>query len=88
MIRTADCKYIFHERFRPELFDLNEDPGEINDLGEDPAYQSVIHEMKDMLFESLRKRRTRITRDDNYLRMRAKSALSREKNRPVFIGVW
>ena len=88
MIRTANWKYIFHERFRPELFDLKNDPEELNDLGEDPTLQSVRKEMRDMMFESLRKRRTRTTRDSAFMRKRAENALSRKRKRPVFIGVW
>lgn len=88
MVRTADWKYIFHEKFRAELFDLNHDPNELNDLGEDPAYEDVCREMRDMMFESLRHRKTRTTYTNAQLETRAKRALSRAEKRGVYIGVW
>ena len=39
MLRTVRWKYILHERFRPQLFDLDSDPGEFVDLGDDPGYE-------------------------------------------------
>ena len=88
MIRTADWKYVFFESFRPQLFDLKNDPHELNDLGDDPAHEHVRQEMKDMMFESLRHRRTRITRDEAYMRARSERSLARQAKRPVFLGVW
>jgi len=88
MIRTEDWKYIFHESFRPELFDMKNDPEELCDLGEDQAYNTILQEMRDLMFESLRRRRTRTTRDNDYMKMRAKHALANNSKRPVYIGVW
>ena len=42
MIRHGRWKYIHHVGHRPELFDLEADPGETRDLGADPAMNSVI----------------------------------------------
>ena len=88
MIRTADWKFVFFEAFPPQLFDLKNDPCELNDLGGDPAYGDIRQEMRDMMFESLRRRRTRITRDEAYMRMRSERSLSRKPERAVFLGVW
>jgi arylsulfatase A-like enzyme len=88
MIRTEDWKYIFHESFRPELFDMKNDPEELCDLGEDQAYNTILQEMRDLMFESLRRRRTRTTRDNDYMKIRAKHALANNSKRPVYIGVW
>ncbi|GEM_PF-3149285 len=88
MIRTEDWKYIFHESFRPELFDMKNDPEELCDLGEDQAYNTILQEMRDLMFESLRRRRTRTTRDNDYMKMREKHALENNSKRPVYIGVW
>jgi arylsulfatase A-like enzyme len=88
MVRTHDWKFIFHEKFRPELFDLKNDPKELNDLGEDPAYESLRQEMRDMMFESLRYRRTRTTADDEDLKAMVDRSLGRRDKRAVWIGVW
>ncbi len=88
MIRTADWKYVFFEAFRPQLFDLKNDPYELNDLGDDPEHEHIRSEMREKMFESLRHRRTRTTRDEAFMRMRAERSLARKSERPVFLGVW
>jgi len=88
MIRTADWKYIHHEKFRPELFDLKNDPHEFSDLGDDPDYEDIRAEMRGFMFDSLRQRKTRTTFPDVEIEKRAKMALSEKPKRPVFIGVW
>ena len=50
MIRTAKWKYVLHEHFPPQLFDLVNDPHEFIDLGEDPGYRSTRQENYDRLF--------------------------------------
>ena len=59
MLRTDRWKYVFHERFRPQLFDLDGDPLELVDLGDDPGYESVRREMHERLFTWFRRRRNR-----------------------------
>ncbi len=49
MVRTRRHKYIHHVGMRPQLFDVAADPGEINDLGADPASSSVVKEMEALL---------------------------------------
>ena len=88
MVRTHDWKYIFHDSFRPELFDLRNDPHEFNDLGEHKEYEAIRTEMKDMLFDSMRKRKTRTTKSNDYLKSRAELLLARNEKRHVYIGVW
>jgi len=88
MVRTHDWKYIFHDSFRPELFDLRNDPHEFNDLGEHKEYETIRIEMKDMLFDSMRKRKTRTTKSNDYLKSRAELLLARNEKRHVYIGVW
>lgn len=44
MIRFGHYKYIHHEGYEPELFDLAADPMEAKDLGTDPAYREVLKE--------------------------------------------
>jgi arylsulfatase A-like enzyme len=50
MIRTAKWKYVLHEHFPPQLFDLVNDPHEFIDLGEDLGYRSARQENYDRLF--------------------------------------
>ena len=50
MIRTAKWKYVLHEHFPPQLFDLVNDPHEFIDLGEDHGYRSARQENYDRLF--------------------------------------
>ena len=88
MIRTKDWKYIFHECFRPELFDMKNDPEEFEALGANPAYEDIREKMKELMFTSLRNRRTRVTRDNAHMKMRAQRALSNDGKKAVYIGVW
>jgi arylsulfatase A-like enzyme len=50
MIRTNRWKYIFHEHFPPQLFNLENDPDELEDLGLNSAYQAVRDEFHERLF--------------------------------------
>lgn len=61
MLRTKRWKYILHEQFRPQLFDLDTDPQEFVDLGDDPGYAGVRHDLHEQLFTWLRRRKLRAT---------------------------
>ena len=50
MLRTDRWKFILHERFRPQLFDMENDPDELVDLGADPGYESVRRNLHERLF--------------------------------------
>ena len=84
MVRTADWKYIHSENFRPQLFDLNEDPDELVDLGESAAHDAIRDEMHERLFAWMRKRRLRTTMSDEQVA----SITGTGKQRGYFIGVW
>jgi arylsulfatase A-like enzyme len=45
IIRGERWKYVFFAALPPLLFDLANDPWEMNDLSRDPAHQSVLLEM-------------------------------------------
>ncbi len=68
MVRTERWKYVYFERFRPQLFDLASDPGELSDLGGSAAHAAVMAEMKDRLFQWLLHRKTRVTVTHDYIR--------------------
>lgn len=41
MLRQGRWKYVHYAGYRPQLFDLRDDPDERHDLGEDPAYAAT-----------------------------------------------
>ena len=50
-------KYIFHARDGEEqLFDLDNDPGELNDLASDPSHQDRLHEWRERMVAHLAER--------------------------------
>ena len=51
MIRKNNWKYIYYQGFNPELFDLDEDPEEINDLSEISNYKDVLKDLNSELFK-------------------------------------
>jgi len=70
MVRSERWKYLAYDGFRPQLFDLLNDPQELQDLGADPAYAAVREEHAGYLFEWVRglKRRTTISHQEIDLR--------------------
>jgi arylsulfatase A-like enzyme len=85
MIRTEDWKYILHEKFRPQLYNLIEDPHEFHDLGDDPATQKIRGELHEALFNWLRKRKLRTTAQKQDAQ---KLASEIEAEEGIFIGYW
>jgi arylsulfatase A-like enzyme len=61
MVRSKKWKYVHYEGFRPQLFDLANDPQELVDRGADPKLGKVRAEHRDLLFEWSLNRKTRIT---------------------------
>ena len=49
-IRNGKYKYIHYAKYRPQLFDLDKDPEEIDDLAADPAYASVVEACRARLY--------------------------------------
>ncbi|MGI9421934.1 MAG: sulfatase-like hydrolase/transferase [Hyphomicrobiaceae bacterium] len=45
MIRHGRFKYVYYIDYQPQLFDLENDPKELNDLADDPAFASVRADM-------------------------------------------
>lgn len=62
MVFDGRWKYIHVEKMRPMLFDLQTDPDELYDLGEDTAYQDQIDRLREVHFDWARQHHTRITR--------------------------
>ena len=64
MVRNARWKYVHYQGLRPQLFDMQEDPQELHDLGADPIFATVRGELKDRLADWLMTRKRRITLDN------------------------
>jgi len=62
MVFDGRWKYIHVEHMRPMLFDLENDPQEVTDLGGDEAYADQVAKMKELHFEWSRQHHNRITR--------------------------
>jgi len=85
MIRSQQWKYIHHHCFRPQLFDLENDPGELTDLGDDPAYKSVQQTMQGMLIDWRRRLKPRVNVSYEGL---AAMGPSLDEERGIIIGRW
>jgi arylsulfatase A-like enzyme len=59
VIRTRQWKYVLHERFRPQLYNLLDDPNEFKDLGDDPSCAEVRADLHEALFAWHRKLKSR-----------------------------
>ena len=84
MLRTERWKYVEFDGFRPQLFDLESDPGELVDLGDDPAHVAVRAELHERLFQWLRTRRIRVTTSDAEVQRRTDT----HKSRGIVFGEW
>lgn len=84
MVRTDRWKYIHYDGFRPQLFDLIDDPNEFVDLGEDAGYAGVRAEMADRLFIWFRGLNTRQTTPDEA----ALGWVGRSEAGGIRLGVW
>ncbi len=51
-VSRDDFKYIFNPVDEDELYDLNNDPGELRNLGGEAAYQAEIKKMRRLLIEA------------------------------------
>lgn len=45
MIRRGPWKLVHYERYRPQLFHIEDDPNEWNDLGEDPQHDDIREQL-------------------------------------------
>ncbi len=84
MIADKRWKYVEAPGFRPMLFDMQNDPNEFNDLGDDPAFESQRTKMKTALAAWGLRQSQRTTRsEEGIVTMRGKSM-----RRGILIGVW
>ena len=84
MVRTDRWKYVHWQGFRPQLFNLEDDPDEFIDLGEDARHESVRREMRERLLQWMSERKQRTTLSDVEVEARTNSAAKHG----IYIGVW
>lgn len=84
MARTERWKYVHHQGLRPQLFDLQEDPQELVDRGDDPQLAGVRREMRDRITEWLLRLKRRTGVDHDYIA----SHTEYQRQAQVLIGVW
>jgi arylsulfatase A-like enzyme len=86
MIFDGRWKYMLSEGYRPMLFDLLNDPDELNDLGADPAYAPERARLHELLFEWARRPRQRATVPDSMID--STPIQQRIAQQGVLIGYW
>jgi arylsulfatase A-like enzyme len=84
MVRTERWKYILYEGFAPQLFDLEADAHELNDLGASPEHQAIRAQLHERLFQWMRQRRLRVGISDEEILSRTGGA----HKRGYLFGVW
>ena len=84
MIRNKKWKYIHYKGFPPQLFDLENDKDEFNDLGRSKDHQNILNQMRDLLLERLTDRKNRIAADDEFVL----KDRDYTKDGGIMIGVW
>ena len=67
MVASQRWKYVHYEHFKPQLFDLLNDPLEQKDLGTDQAYETIRQEMQTALHEWFRQRKSRTTVSNEFV---------------------
>ena len=70
MLFDGRWKFVFAERFRPMLFDLQNDPDELSDVGDDPACAGEIARLERLFFDWTRRTSQRTTRSDAWIAAR------------------
>ncbi len=83
-VRTERWRYVYWQTEREQLFDLQADPDEFNDLGDSPDYRNVRQEMKQRLLQWFAglKRRTTVTESE------VATQTHKYKQAGVFYGQW
>ena len=84
MVTDGRWKYIHHACHRPQLFDLRDDPDELEDLGGKEATADVRRRLEQALCDWLRQRRTRITLSNHQVAQRTGMA----HQRGYLFGLW
>ena len=84
MVRTDKWKYVSFPGFRSQLFDLESDPGELNDLGTSPAHAEICREMEARLSTWFKQAKVRATMTDD----KVEAGTNTHKSRGIIFGEW
>lgn len=84
MVRSERWKYVHYEHFRPQLFDLLNDPKELKDLGTSKTHTSVMDEMENAAYSWLRNLKMRSTISNETVEKRT----DKYKDKGMLFGVW
>ncbi len=84
MIRTARWKYVSYDGFPPQLFDLEADLLEQQDLGQAPEHASLRAELEARIADWARHRKLRLTMSDDIIARRTDTA----RQRGILFGQW
>jgi arylsulfatase A-like enzyme len=76
-------KYVHCEGFRPILFDLENDPQELEDVGDDPRFEDVRERMRDAISAWARQHHNRITRSPEEV-----EKMTAREPPGILIGYW
>lgn len=85
MVRDDRYKLMLWQGYRPQLFDLHDDPDELHDIGNDPAKAPVQRRLRDALEEWHLRRRQRATESDAEVAQRTHA---HERMMNILIGRW
>ncbi len=83
-MRTDRWRYVYWLDEPEQLFDLESDPQELNDLGRNATYAATREKLKGQLFDWMARRKRRVTMSDEDV-VRATNA---HKRAGVFFGQW
>lgn len=84
MVRNERWKYIHYEHFRPQLFDMLNDPQELSDLGSSDKHIDIREMMEAALYSWLRHLKMRTTVSHQTIEQRT----NKYKHRGMLFGVW
>ena len=84
MVATKRWKYIHAQGFRPMLFDLENDPDELVDLGNDPTHEDVRREMAGHLSDWARRLSQRTTMSPEQIA----TERARSPSHGILLGAW
>jgi arylsulfatase A-like enzyme len=83
-VRTERWRYVYWVGEAEQLFDMQNDPQEFNDLGRDPAHEGLRQSLQQQLTAWLVRRRHRDTVSDEFVESRTNT----HKKAGVFFGQW
>jgi len=84
MVRERQWKYVRWQGFRPQLFNLEDDPDEYVDLGKDPRYAAERKRLDERLHAWLNDQHPRLTMGDDEVAQRT----DRAKEHGIYYGTW